>query len=786
MSSNIPGGAPGDLDPIWTIEFNLRASLSRPINQPAIIEDPIGLVVFGDSSALYCAQVSDPGAGVYEKLKTIKATNYIHGWAVSTGRLYVLDGVELAAWDIRDGVKRESINLLVNQDAQQATTELAELQKAQQKVEWATLLELAEEDWVRVTAQQTAAAAGSEERDKLDKVVADSFQMLKSLREITGSTGGGVAARKLIGELRAALAKKRAEAAPYCFSPPIVRRRSFEEPQRAVFTVQGNGRLFACNQTLTDFADAKVKTHAEPYLALLEDQKTPLRVLCYVSDGVLQAVDAKTFAETSFWTPEPKPEKATTRSLTAVKDQIWWGTEANVYACQADDTGKLRPTFSSGTPWTTRQVGRLNAPDTLYKPPIDPNELFNTMNVHGWVEQRANKTAPLNDGALALLMLSNETGKYTSPPAGKSYLIHGPFERDAASNASRWTQVKPHHSGTMILLSDNRGTSSFCRYPATPSVSQLVPQWSVAPWFSSLTRYSAPDLALSQGWPTAVRRLPDKYEGMADLLRKSAADKVSSFETIIRFAGRGPSLLEETLRLVMWHVLIDSPIPSEVTGPLLSKDGKTLLDIAFDVTTVQPALRTRFGKPGTQWAMMSADEWGRNYSANRVANPKLTTKWEWQVNFDPPWVNKSVPATLFHSTPPLWYDPWGYNRPGDFVTDQPSVTYFDPFCFNGQLKVPHRRINFDTPFKVRSWAVFTDNDPAFILRTVKPPTAGGTPEPAPKPLRAAGDPKVFVVSTDEDRQRSTLRVLPAKLSFTTFDDTSHTFRSEAIELGSIP
>ena len=45
---------------------------------------------------------------------------------------------------------------------------------------------------------------------------------------------------------------------------------------------------------------------------------------------------------------------------------------------------------------------------------------------------------------------------------------------------------------------------------------------------------------------------------------------------------------------------------------------------------------------------------------------------------------------LFHSTPPAWYDPWGYNRPGDFVSTQPSPTYLDPFCFDGQLKFPQR------------------------------------------------------------------------------------------------
>jgi len=52
-------------------------------------------------------------------------------------------------------------------------------------------------------------------------------------------------------------------------------------------------------------------------------------------------------------------------------------------------------------------------------------------------------------------------------------------------------------------------------------------------------------------------------------------------------------------------------------------------------------------------------------------------------------------------------------------------------------------------------------------------------------LRAAGDPNVLVITTDEDRQRSTLRVLPPKLSRVMFDTTSHTLRNESKEVGSI-
>src|SRR5687767_9760546 len=95
-----------------------------------------------------------------------------------------------------------------------------------------------------------------------------------------------------------------------------------------------------------------------------------------------------------------------------------------------------------------------------------------------------------------------------------------------------------------------------------------------------------------------------------------------------------------------------------------------------------------------------------------------------EVNFDQPWSVRSVAANLFDSASPLWYDPWGHNRTGDSISAQHAATYLDPVCFNGQLRVPQRNVNFDAPFKGRRWSVFTDNDPGLILKTVKPPTPG--------------------------------------------------------------
>jgi len=768
--------APGDLSPKWNIAFNTRASLSRQIFQPTIIDDPVGLVGFGDSSALHFALVTDPGAAVYSKLPTIKAKTYIHGWTANSGRLYVVDGVELSAWDIRDGQKRESIALLTDTDAEKAIDALSQLQKVEQKFEWATLLELAEDDWLRITAKQNAAPPFSAERDQLDTQAADSFRMLKSLREITGSAGGAVAARQRVAELRKALADKRAEVSPWCFSPPVVRRHSFEEAQRGVFVVQGDGRLHACDKALTKANVKKQMNHAELKLALLEDMQSNLRLVAYISDGTLCLADAKDFADMGTWTPETKPANGTTHTLAAVNKQIWWGSDSGVYACEHVAPKGARMVWSSGLPWITRQVGRLNRPVSTYQPPVDPNDLFDKMNVRGWIEQRANPTAPLTDGMLALLTLSDNAGKYTSPAEGNSYIVHGPFERDAASTAAnRWSQLKPHHSNGLVLLSDSRGASSLCRFPTAAGVTQLMPQWTTAPWFS-VTQFSPLDTALSQPWPTpAFKALTKPRPDMVAWLKTTAVKvQVEQLANVLSVMGR-KNFGDIDLRFTLWQALYGNRFPTDFVAGSFYKDGKAILDTVFTATE-QQALLTKFGQPGTVWNYLNDNDFKSGYFA-RQACP---------VNFDPPWALKSFPPNLFHSTPPLWYDPWGYNRPGDFVTQQPTGTYLDPVCFDGQVKVPHRPVNFDAAFKGRRWSVFTDNDPGLILKTVKPPTPGEPPPaPEPKPLRAATDPNALVVTADEDRQRTSFQVLAPKALRISFDSATHTLRNEAADWGSI-
>jgi hypothetical protein len=232
-------------------------------------------------------------------------------------------------------------------------------------------------------------------------------------------------------------------------------------------------------------------------------------------------------------------------------------------------------------------------------------------------------------------------------------------------------------------------------------------------------------------------------------------------------------VFDTDLRFTLWHALYNNVYPSEFFYKQFFSDAKAILDTVYTATE-QQALIARFGQPGTVWNYFSGPDYGANY-AKRAACP---------VNFDPPWVLKTVPANLFHSTPPLWFDPWGYNRPGDFISEQPSPTYLDPICFDGQLRVPQRRVNFDAPFKGRRWAVFTDNDPGLILRTVKPPVPGEA-QPAPAPLRAATDPKALVVTADDDTQRTTFQVLASKPLRLTFDSATHTLRNEASDWGSI-
>src|ERR1044071_3887472 len=121
----------------WKIAFSpSRASVVRPFHTPIFDDDPNGLVIFGDSSAIYMAKVAS-GAAPYSKLSPLKATTYIHGWAWDAGNLYVIDGVELSAGNLGDAAKRHSVQLVSDADAPTAKKALTDLKNAIQIAEWA-------------------------------------------------------------------------------------------------------------------------------------------------------------------------------------------------------------------------------------------------------------------------------------------------------------------------------------------------------------------------------------------------------------------------------------------------------------------------------------------------------------------------------------------------------------------------------------------------------------------------------------------------------------------------
>ena len=747
------------LTPKWPIAFDKSyASLVRPMNQP-IFDDENGLVIFGDSSAIYLARVADPGQAPYSKLPKIKATTFIHGWSLDAGNLYVTDGVEVSMWNLLDGVKTHTLQLVDDTEVAAARAAMVDFNKAIQSVEWATLLEQAEDEWIRLTTQQAAAPHPSDERDRLDTLAADYFHMLTALRKMVGSTGGGAAARQKIADLRNTLAAKRKAAAPWCFSRPVVRLHALEEASSSVFAMQGNGTLHGCDKLLTANSHKRKnwsKDKAELQIAFLDDQTAAPKLVVYVSDSTIYAVDAKSLDEKSHWAIPTPPTVNTTHSLEVANGQFWWSTDSGVYAFKPDAQSKLQLTWQTGAPWSVRQVGRLETPETIYKPAIDPSALFETMNIHGWIAQRADQSAPLTDGAMAQLILSDPNGRYVMPPPGTTHVLYGPFSRDASAT-NTWGEVKAHPRNPLVLLSDSNTTSMFCRYPTPAGLNQLLPTWAMSPSLSFVTKGSAVDIALAKPWPAPpVRPLSKPKPDMIDFYRKSsAAGTLDTYESLWSIIGLKRKMGDREFRFMFWYVTFNQPFPNNM---IMQNDGKAkkVMDVFYDAAQVK-ALKDHFSGQGTTWQFRIGDHSDIPFQSLFVsANPP--------VDFDPPYLWKTPPgAPLFHQPPPGWYDPWGYNRPGDFVTDpQPAATYLDPFCFNGHLKFPQRPVTLETGFKGRQWAVFTD--------------ANSTSSPPPNT-------DILVTRTDDDRQQTSVFVLPSKRLVVTYDAPSHELHPEELPYG---
>lgn len=744
------------LQPKWTVTFTgVHASLTRPINQLIFDDEPDGLIIFGNSSAIYLARVANPGQGPYTKLPTIKATTFIHGWALDAGNLYVLDGVELSVWNLGDAVKKHTLKLLADDEVTIALAALGELQKAIQSAEWAAFLEQAEDELLC-----------------LPPPPADYVRMLEALRAMVGCANTSTAARQKIADLRKTLADKRKAAAPWCFSPPVVRLHALQEPQTSVYVMQGNGMLHACDKQLGSHKQvARGSDHAELYIALLGDRTSALERLAYVADATLYVIDARTLEAKGHWTPTTAPPNGTTRSLIAANGQFWWSTDNEVYACKPDET-TVQLAWRSGLPWKTCQVGRLGVPQTNYNPSPDPNELFESMNVHAWIAQRSDKPAPLNDGMTAQLMLSDEQGKYVAPHTGTTHVLYGPFGRDAVEAGHSWGEVRAHPSRPLVLLSDNHTASILCTYPTPCDLVQLLPQWVLAPWLSSVTHGSPADIALSQPWPPpAVRPLSKPHSNMVAYLHQSAAAfALREFEDrVIRWTRPQRTIGDRELRYVLWWAISDRPFP-DMDFALDQVHAKKALKVFYNDTQIE-ALAAQFSGLGTVW-----DYWGRtqehadNFSVSKPV-----------PDFDPPWLWKARPSLpLFHKPPPRWYDPWGYNRPGDFITQQPAATYLDPFCFDGQIRFPQRPVTLGGGFKGQQWAIFAENDSSSA-------ESGGTHDPdSSSDSEVSVEPDVLVIRTDEDRKLTTFYRLPSKRLGVTFDASTHEFHSEApLPYGSI-
>jgi hypothetical protein len=159
------------------------------------------------------------------------------------------------------------------------------------------------------------------------------------------------------------------------------------------------------------------------------------------------------------------------------------------------------------------------------------------------------------------------------------------------------------------------------------------------------------------------------------------------------------------------------------------------------------------------------------------------------VNFDPPWnwPFEGPPMDLFHSPPPAWFDPWGFNRPGDFEPSQPAATYLQPFSFDGQLKLPVRPVTLDVP-KGRIWSAFTDNDPASILASIPEPdektmNEKKTVDDDPVLLQSSAEPDTLVMITDQYLHLTILQLLPSRPLRIIHDAKSHQFQHEAPALG---
>jgi hypothetical protein len=404
----------------------------------------------------------------------------------------------------------------------------------------------------------------------------------------------------------------------------------------------------------------------------------------------------------------------------------------------------------------------------MYRPRTDPSDLFESMNIHGWIKQREDQSTPLTDGATAQLMLSDENGSYVMPPHNTTHVLYGPFSRDAGATKT-WGEIKAHSRSPLVLLSDSNTTTMLCHYPTPAGLNQLLPSWAMSPSLGHVTRNSAVDVALAQPWPApAVRPLSKPKPDMVAFYRSSSAKgTLDQYEALWKLISRR-ELGDREFRFMFWYVVFNQAFPNTV---VIRNDGaaQKVMDV-FYTAEQKKALSDRFSGLRTSWDFRPVDVQDTSFNVDFCSvNPP--------VSFDPPYIWKTKPGQpLFHQSPPAWYDPWGYNRPGDFVTTpQPTGTYLDPFCFNGHLKFPQRPVTLETGFKGNQWAVFTDNDPSSVQTSTDRESADAAPPNS--------DPSILVIRTDEDKQQTVLYVLFSKRLIVTYDAPSHELHPEWLPYG---
>ena len=730
----------------YAVMGNVFAPLHGEVAQPILVSS-VGCAVIGTGDSIHVLDVTNIG---FPAQFSVTAKDLLHGFTVDDETIYGVDGRMLCSWslsfDSRGAQRQQPLTCAPDAAGQAAVTDL---KQAIRTAEWARLLELAEAGLARNPQD------------------ADLQALLASLRTMVGTTDPTQALQSAawIAQARAHLAAMRAAAQPYLFSAPAVARDIFDATRNAVLVVQGNGTVHVATKQLDPPHAVSFHDRAEPFAALVQDQGNP--ILGYVSDGTLYVLDTGTLEPMpGKWTaPRTPTGPAATIALTAQGSRFWWTTSAGVYGLDYNHlNGSLTLAWSSGAaPWAVHQVGHLG---TVANAPQDPVERFQAMNISGWIAARPDPAAPLSDGALAHLMLSPDGKTYSPPPAGKSWLLHGPFVAGAATPAASWTDCRVNGQDPCVLLSDSIGHTILCPTAADSLAGpnrQLLPAWSIAAWPSHPDASSGAGQALAPAWPTPayrVRTEAPEYVSPANPPPPSATlqadlnsigmffpDMFWSFESNLAAWSLPPSDKREALWCMFWPALVGDDNKNDSWAQVCLSNcplSPTWDTEAYDMQMARQNV-SMIGWHGFQipTPAQARDVLNRVYSPEDLQNLRSLfavgsgATWEipsslprtWPAPAEAPaWQWLSSPTTLFNSAVPDWFDPWGYNTPEDFRAPGASALpdcFFAPAHFI-DLRFPQRPAQLWPASPSRSFAAFTNYDPAVILQADEQQTSAPT------------------------------------------------------------